>query len=285
MRKIIIFLLILSTTKAYTQEVISSDSTISGKIILPSSDAISIDTDGANTNKTDVYRKNIFKINLSSFAFHNNSISYERLLSRKVSFVAGYRFMPEVRASTSYIGKKVLEKYGNNSNNLKDNLNSTIIGNTTYTGEFRFYGGKKPGARGFYLSLYGRYMALKTNYAYEYVNERGTYVIPLAGTIKGIAGGLMIGSQWQIKKRITLDWYILGGHYGKLNGTLNGITDLKTMSEENKRELRENIESFNEELNGKVVIKATVKDQGVGVEGTAPFIGIRGLGFNIGIAF
>src|SRR5882757_8180519 len=50
----------------------------------------------ANGGKKEIYRKNSLKINASSILLNNYSFSYERMLTRKISFVAGYRFMPRI---------------------------------------------------------------------------------------------------------------------------------------------------------------------------------------------
>jgi hypothetical protein len=238
-----------------------------------------------NVFKKEIFRKNIIKVNLSSFALYNNSLSYERSLSRKITIVAGYRYMPKVRVSTPFLMKQVVKKYAEEDQELMDGLNSIIIGNNTLTSELRFYTGRKPGARGFYLSLYGRYMNLTAAYPHEYRTEKGTYRLPFDGTIKGFAGGLMIGSQWLIAKRITLDWYIIGAQYGKLKIDMPAAIDLKTMSADDRRGLKEDVESVISSLKPLVDAAATVSDQGVDIKGSLPLPGIRGLGFNLGVAF
>lgn len=236
-------------------------------------------------NAKEIFRKNIIKVNLSSFALYNNSLSYERSLTRKITFVSGYRYMPQIRTTTAYLVEKAIEKYWQEDEDLVNDLNSLIVGNHTFTGEIRFYTGKKPGARGFYLSLYGRYMNLKAAYPYEYETDRIIYTIPFDGKIKGFAGGLMIGSQWLIAKRVTFDWYIIGGHYGKLNVEIPGMTDLNTMTVDGKIRMKEDIESKFDVLGNQSNVNATVRDQEVKLEGNVPFAGIRGLGFSIGVAF
>lgn len=236
-------------------------------------------------NHTAIFRKNIIKVNLSSFALYNNSLSYERSLSRKITFVAGYRYMPKTTATSAYLVQKAIDRYGEGDEELEQDANSTIIGNNTYTGEVRFYSGKHAGARGFYISLYGRYMNVSASVPSLYETETMFYPLIYQGTLKGFAGGAMIGAQWLIAKRVSLDWYILGGHYGKLNVDMPSIADLSTMTPAEKKALEYDIESINDELNGKSAIEATATDQGVSVRGTAPYVGVRGLGFSLGIAF
>ncbi|WP_245539579.1 DUF3575 domain-containing protein [Pontibacter roseus] len=242
-------------------------------------------TTSQDTARKEVFRKNIIKVNLSSFLLYNNSISYERSLTRKISFVVGYRYMPQTTANSSYLVRKAVDKYGEGDEELENDVNSTLIGNSAFTGEVRFYSGQHPGARGFYLSLYGRYMNLSAAFPQKYETESRIYTIPYDGKIKGFAGGAMIGAQWLIAKRVTFDWYILGGHYGKLKVDMPAVTDLTTMTSEEKRGLKEDIEDTNGDLKDKTDLEATVTNNGVSVKGTAPFVGLRGFGFSLGLAF
>ncbi|WP_237586590.1 DUF3575 domain-containing protein [Pontibacter russatus] len=238
-----------------------------------------------DTAGQEAFRENIVKMNLSSLAFNNYSLSYERSLTRKISFVAGYRFMPETSVSSFPLAESTIDRFLTDEEDVVDVMDRATLANNTYTGEIRFYTGRKPGASGFYLSLYGRYMNMRPAYTHDYDTGSRTYTLPFDGTLRGLGGGVMIGSQWLIAKRVALDWYILGGHYGKLKGNLSATADLSTMTETEKRGLQEDIELANNKLNGNVDVEATVTDRGVDVKGTAPFAGIRGLGLSLGIAF
>ncbi|GAA4435444.1 hypothetical protein GCM10023188_27430 [Pontibacter saemangeumensis] len=238
-----------------------------------------------DTTSTEFFRKNIIKVNLSSFFLYNNSLSYERSMTRKITFVAGYRYMPQTTGNSAYLVQKAIDRYGEGDEELEQDVNSTLVGNNTFTGEVRFYSGKHPGARGFYLSLYGRYMNVSASVPSEYETDTRVYPLTYEGKLKGFAAGAMIGAQWLIAKRVTLDWYILGGHYGKLKVNMPAVADLSTMTSEEKRGLKEDIESINGDLNDKTDLEATVTDEGVSVKGTAPFVGLRGFGFSLGIAF
>jgi hypothetical protein len=243
-------------------------------------------TDTKNTSQRmeKEFLKNNFKINLSSLALNNYSFGYERNLTRRLSFQAGYRIMPNTILGQTKLAKKIIDLVGGDNGEAEEDLNKISATNSSVTGEFRFYSGKKQGARGFYLSLYGRYMNLKFDYPYDYEASNKLYIIPLQGNLQGFGGGLMIGSKWLIAKRVVLDLYILGGHYGKLTGNINGITDLSTMSVEDKQQLKYEIENlFGDD--GKKYLKTTVTNQGVYTIVDGPFLGFRGLGLSVGIAF
>ncbi|MCJ8163869.1 DUF3575 domain-containing protein [Pontibacter sp. E15-1] len=233
----------------------------------------------------EVFRKNIIKINLSSLALDNYSLSYERSLSRKITAVAGYSFIPKTDVASIYLVDKVLKKYTTISDETMDELEAATLANKAYTGELRLYTGRNAGARGFYVSLYGRYMDLDATYTHEYEIDGKSYILPVAGNVEGLGGGLMFGAQWLIARRLTFDWYVIGAHYGRLNVNASAVTDLSTMTPQEQRELEEDIESVNDQLDGRAEIKATVTDEGVSIKGNAPFAGIRGLGFSLGIAF
>ncbi|WP_219921518.1 DUF3575 domain-containing protein [Rufibacter sp. XAAS-G3-1] len=285
MRKLFTLLLVLSGLHGFAQTTPSTESDPAGT--LPTFSALEKLNSSAleDISKDEVFRKNILKINLSSLALSNYSLSYERSLTRKITFVAGYSFLPKTNATSIPLVDRGLDEFADEDDDIIDQLQSATIANKSYTGEIRFYTGKKPGARGFYLSLYGRYMDLDATYVHDYDTDFNTYTIPIGGNIKGYGGGLMIGSQWLIAKRVTFDWYIMGGHYGKMKVDLTGTADLSTMTPQERRDLEEDIESINDDLPGNSTIDATVTNTGVSVKGNGPFAGIRGLGFNLGIAF
>jgi len=250
---------------------------------LPSSLRVKAIPDEAG--ETVPFRKNNVKINLSSLVLDNYSFFYERSLSRKISFVAGYRFMPASTVGELPGVQKLSERYLEDEEDIRDDLNNLSTSNNTFTGEFRFYGGKKPGARGLYLSLYGRYTDMQIDYSYDYETNNNAYLIPLKSDLKGFGGGLMIGSQWLIAKRVVLDWYILGGHYGKLTGNADAAVDLSSMTAAEKAELQQDLESLLEVQDISYISEVSVTDEGVKAKVDGPFLGIRGAGINLGIAF
>ncbi|WP_299706546.1 DUF3575 domain-containing protein [uncultured Pontibacter sp.] len=254
--------------------------------VIPASAAYSVTAANGISESIVPYRKNTVKVNLSSLAFNNYSLSYERSFAQKFSAVAGFSMMPETKATSIFVVDKAIDKWMSEEEDLINDLSTFNIANSTLTGEVRYYAGKHPGARGFYVSLYGRYMNTSINYPLEYESSsENVYTLPFDGKIQGIGGGLMIGAQWLLYKNFTLDWYILGAHYGRTTIDLPARTDLSTMTETEKQELKQDFESLNEDFDGRASIKANVTDQGIDVKGNAPFAGVRGFGFNIGYTF
>lgn len=243
----------------------------------------SLALDSSMTIKPEVFRKNSVKINLSSLALNNYNFNYERMLSRKISFVAGYRTMKATSLGELSLADKIATKLDNED--LKNDLNQITAGNTAYTGEFRFYGGKHAGARGFYISLYGRYAKFDVTHLYTYESESQSYNIPLKSNFSGYGGGIMLGSQWLIAKRINFDWYIIGAQYGKLTGDTKGNADLSSLSSEDREDLKFSLQDTYTITGDSYLKEPTVTDQGVNSDFDGPFFGIRGLGFSLGIAF
>lgn len=229
------------------------------------------------------YRKNLLKINLAALTMVKSyNFSYEHLLGRKVSFVAGYNKMSENTLSDLPITKRVSDKIFDDGDRLNDDLDRIRVSNTAYTAEFRFYGGQFSGARGFYLALYGRYVNTKINYDYEYETNSATYNIPLKSDLKGYAGGILLGTQFIISRTIALDIYV-GGHYGTIKGDADGPVDLSAMSQQDKMNLKDDLESTTT-IRDKNYLNAEVSNSGVTAKVKGPLIGLRG-GFSLGIAF
>lgn len=240
-----------------------------------------------DTEETPVFKKNNVKINLTSLALNNYSLSYERSLTRKVSFVAGYSLMPSTNVGEMNSTKMIAEKFffQDEDGDIQEHLNNANFGDQSFTGELRLYLGKHAGPRGFYVAAYGRQTNMQFDYLDTYEPMMGDDIpLPYIGKLNGFGGGLMIGAQWLISNRITLDWYIAGAHYGKLGGDISVKQDFSRLSESEKRELEaEAEERFT--VGGRKLIDATITNEGAHGKVDAPFLGVRGFGFNLGIAF
>lgn len=259
---------------------------VSGMLFMPgfTANAQIITADSTQSEKKSVFRKNAVKINISSLALNNYNFNYERSLTRKISLVAGYRYMPVTSLNSLPVTSPITDRFFQDDSEIGNDLSAISTGNQSITGEVRFYGGKHAGARGFYLSLYGRQLSMDVNYLMDYDTQTRAYQLPIKSNLKGFGGGLMIGAQWLIAKRVTFDWYILGAHYGNLKGDANILADLSSMSEQEKIDLQEELESLIEFGNTRY-ISANVNNQGALGKVKGPFAGVRGLGFSLGLAF
>lgn len=230
------------------------------------------------------YHKNIIKTNLSTIALANYGLTYERMLTRKISASVGYRFMPSTFITQSPLGEKVMDIVAEEGDDISQQLDKLQMSGNAVTLEFRVYTGKRPGAKGFYAGLYGRYSSFKYDYPYDFEKPSGNTLVPLKGNSKGIGGGVILGGQFMVAKRVVVDLFIIGGHYGSMTGKLEGLTDMSEFDEADRAELKDEIEGLID-LGGDNGIKADVRDDGVRADIKLPFLGLRGLGLTIGYAF
>ena len=275
----------VAQTDPASSPILSFDSTTTIQTSLPKSEVVA-----TSPEAKEVFRKNIVKMNLSSLAFSNYSFSYERSIARKITLVGGYSFLPETKLSGIPLVEKgiefaALDEEGEEGDEISNILDEASFSSNAITGEVRFYTGKKPGARGFYASLYGRYTTMHLSHLYVYESDMGLeYDLPINAKLTGFGGGVMLGAQWLIAKRVTFDWYIVGGHYGKIKGDFNARTDLSSMPQEDKEELERDLEDIASNGDRKY-LDATINDNGMFGKLNGPFGGLRGFGFNLGIAF
>ncbi|WP_157962799.1 DUF3575 domain-containing protein [Chitinophaga deserti] len=230
--------------------------------------------------------RNILKTNLSSIALNNYSLTYERMLTRKISASLGYRYMPKGALSKSMLGEKVMDYVKEDGDDdLQNQLDKLEMSGGALTAEFRIYTGSRPGAKGFYAGIYGRYSNFKYNFPYDFEKpDNTTTLVPLNGKSSGIGGGLILGGQFMIAKRVVVDLYIIGAHYGKMTGKVEGLTDLSDLDEADRTELKNELEELIE-IGGEKNITADVRNDGVRADIKMPFLGVRGLGLTIGFAF
>jgi len=166
-------------------------------------------------------KKNIVKLSLTSIAFRNIHLQYERILNKRVSISLSF--------STIFEGEiPLLGSVENTIDDAKsfDKIKDISLSYYSVTPEVRFYLGKKGFGKGFYLAPFYRNSKLTLDgVSFEYPNdEGGTSSISTSGSISGNTVGLLIGSQFNLGKSIVLDWWIVGPHYGSGSGTLNGVS-------------------------------------------------------------
>jgi hypothetical protein len=232
--------------------------------------------------------KNIIKTNLAGDVIGNYNLTYERSLAKKNSFSVGVRYMP--KSTMPQIIKDKVEQLVDDKN-IK--INDFQMGNFAITPEFRIYlsAGKM---KGFYLAPYARYASfdLQVQVAYNYSNA-GTTVNASAlfnGTFTSISAGLLIGSQFQIAKKLVLDVWIIGGHYGTSSGTISA-TDfnpaIDPTNTQQKQAFKDQVESVNNKDYGPFKFKGEVSSdyKTATFTTTGAWAGVRALGLNLGFRF
>ena len=229
--------------------------------------------------------KNIIKANLSSLAFGNYHVTYERSFLKKMSLSVSYRTM----------SKRAIPLENITSNFINDpsiNLGRFELGNTAITPELRLYLGIGK-MRGFYIAPYARFATFDFTVPVKYTTPttpqtpNGSNDADFVGKIKSTSGGLMFGVQHQIFKKLVFDFWILGGHYGSSNGDLvatfpNAPNGQLSQSERNS--LQSAINNLNLDP---FKIKGTVATDGKSATITSegPWAGVRALGISLGFRF
>lgn len=231
------------------------------------------------------YFRNIIKTNLSTLALNNYSLTYERLIARKISASLGWRHMPNTHMTQTALTKEVMKYFEEGDSDINEQLDQLKMSGNALTAEVRFYTGRRPGAKGFYAGVYGRYASFTYDYPYDFESELGTTTrVPFKGKSSGIGGGIILGGQFNVHKRVIIDLYIIGGHYGSFSGKVDGLADLSDLSEQDRADLKDELESLIE-IGDRKNITATVREDGVRADVSMPFLGVRGLGFTVGFAF
>lgn len=224
--------------------------------------------------------KNIAKINLTSLAFTTFSLQYERLLPHKMSVALGIKFRPNTALPLkNQINNLVIGD--EEDKELTTFLESTKINSFVITPEFRYYFGKTAG-KGFYLAPFLRYehYNLSSTFTFTDMNDMKTNV-PFKGSMENIGIGLLIGSQFKIGERFTLDWWILGPYYSfssKLNLKASGFN----FQPEDQEILQESLEDL--EISWfKTESKVTATSANLTMKGKLG--GIRAFGLCFGFKF
>ena len=231
-----------------------------------------------NSSSTSQTKRNHVKVNLLGLAIRNYGFQYEHAISKRVSFALGYRFMPDGPIPF----KTMILKSGENTPEAETAINSIRLSNSAITPEIRFYMGKKGYGRGFYIAPFFRYGTFNASgIDLEFQGNGGaTETIRLSGNVKGISGGLMFGAQWALGKNVSLDWFILGPHYGAGSGVLKGITSI-TLSQAEQDDLLSTLNEIDIPL-VKETFSVSANEASINFNG--PWAGIRS-GLSLGIRF
>lgn len=225
-----------------------------------------------------IAQKNAVKVNLSSLALRNYHIQYERKVLPKITINVGLRVMPKGKLPF----QDLLEKYAGLDNpDLR--LGDFEIGNTAITIEPRFYV-SKAAMKGFYIAPYLRYSSfdLKLPFTYEYdhpINGKTPKDADFTGKVNAISGGVMLGTQFNIAKRLVLDIWWIGGHYGSSSGDLSFASTLTPQEEQG---LENTLRDFDP---SPFKITWDVNSNGAKIKSDGPWAGFRGLGINLGFRF
>lgn len=217
--------------------------------------------------------KNMAKVNLSAFVGKGFGLQYERQIGKRLTVALGYSKIP-----TSNIAFKSFIESQIDDPDIK--IGDFKLGTSIFTPEVRYYLGKKGAFHGFYLAPYGRFGRYNLQGPITYTTSTNTKRdLVFTGSLNSATGGLMLGSSFNLFKRLFLDWWIIGGSIGSANGNFIAQTPL---SESEQRSLREELESIDVAFTS---IKSTVNSSGATIITSGTMVGVRGLGINLGIRF
>jgi hypothetical protein len=192
----------------------------------------------SNSDDTEI-RKNLLKFNITAVLIKNYSLQYERILTRTVSAALSLRIMPETGIPYA---DDIIRWYDINDADAQTVINSTLIANYAITPEIRFYTGKKRYGNGFYFALFYRYGHYTFNNALiPYDADSGDQItLNSSGNVSSHTGGFMMGAQWTLGKRICLDWWILGPHFGVSSGDFKSVPSAP-LSETDQQDIENNL--------------------------------------------
>ena len=237
-------------------------------------------------------QKNVVKWNVSSLAFNNVYLTYERAIAKKFSVSLGASYVPTSGLMVTGFIPDVKSGDITRESPLK-NMNMTGY---SITPEFRFYTSLiKESPRGLYLAAYlrhSKYDLSYKNYAYNYKDEFDNNIsktanINFESSISSIGGGLMLGHQWIIGQHFSIDLWILGLGVNSSTFQLRAADSNRDMNDLYfiaGSTFSKDIEQYFSFLGD---VKVKIDQPGHFVETTTSrFLPtLRGLGFNIGFAF
>lgn len=102
----------------------------------------------------------------------------------------------------------------------------------------------------------------------------------LSGKLTTHTEGIMLGAQWNVGKRVCIDWWILGPHHGSGKGEFSGISDRELNAREQKN-LAGELNNLDIPSGAKTVV---VSSKGASLQLGGLWAGIRG-GIAIGLRY
>lgn len=221
---------------------------------------------------------NVIKTNLFGLALKNYNITYERSFLKKFSLSVGYRTMPKTKMPTSMAQK--LESVLDNQYVKFDGFE---MGNTAWTAELRFYPGLRK-LRGFYLAPYYRKASFDLTIPVKNPADAARPMV-FSGKINSDSYGFMIGKQTVLAKFLVLDFWIIGGHYGKSNGSLVA-NDISMANPPSGYVLNDYIGQSVATQAGPFKVTGTATGPNSGrIDANGPWFGIRSIALSLGVKF
>ena len=186
--------------------------------------------------------KTIVKTNVLGLPLRNFSFYGERILTKRLSAGIGINTMPNGQIP-------LISKFTD-----EQELLDVRVGTTAITPELRVYLGKSGYGKGFYLAPYYRFEKFNLNNFVLVPEDEDDDEISMRGNLSTHSVGLALGVQWLMgkKKNISLDWSIIGAHYGANKGHLRG--------EFSETIIQADLDEFRDDIENEVGDFITIKD-------------------------
>jgi hypothetical protein len=214
---------------------------------------------------------NVIKINLSALLMRNISVQYERKISPKMALALDIHLLPFGKLPYQSVVSDIVDV--SNIDFTRANIGAFGI-----IPELRFYPGKKGALRGFYFGPFVSYSRYKTDLPINYSSKTGIF----NGDISTITGGLQIGIQSKLSKKIYLDIWIIGPNYG---GSSGNLVFKGNLDEVEQSALRFSIQDVKDNFPIKFIKSYKVDQNGGDINVKGPWAGLRGAGINLGFRF
>ncbi len=215
-------------------------------------------------------KKNAVKLNLSSLAFSNIALQYERAIHPKFSAALQLRMMPgRTMPGAGQVGDDPF-------------FTSAKLSSFTVTPEFRYY--VRKAMKGFYLAPYARIRSINFKSMLSVDAGATQPILDLNGKFTSFGGGLMIGSHFHLSKSLSLDWFIIGGQFmsTKMNFSASGFNFTNAERDALQSEINTLLADTDRFVKNSTV---TVTNTSMITKGSFGLPGIRGMGINIGYRF
>jgi hypothetical protein len=179
-----------------------------------------------------------------------------------------------VRPNINLAGAGSLDNQNNNTDVIFTDVRYSSL---AITPEVRYY--VKEAMRGFYIAPYFRLRRTPFEAGFQYrdaANNLRTDVF--GGNINAMVGGLMIGTNVYISSNISLDVFIIGGHFGSNVFKLDWNAS-QPLSQSEQSEFIQRFQNFEEDF-PTVKLDYNVNSSGFNMDTQFSTIGLRGLGLN-----
>lgn len=222
----------------------------------------------------------VVKVNLSGAVFKNYQVQYERILTPRstITVTAG----ASIDAPLPF-KQALMDQYGENDDAVRA-INRTLFNKYTGTLEYRFYfSGQAP--RGWYIAPFVRYINMDISQDYTYTPSDGLlHHAHMNAKFNAFGAGILLGHQWLIGNRVTLDLWLLGPFYGT-NVTADFVGEdplWKNLKPADITKLHSDIE--NTTLPG-YTTTATIAVPLIEAKLVGPYYGVRAFGVGLGYRF